>query len=467
MLSLLFVAGALALELFANLISGPVQRLLGRLPGWLYPLALAGLLAAAAVATFWYERSGRHTDRPPGRAAGTGTGEGDPPIAGVRTGDRPAAQTRPAWRPDRRTLVRAGLGVAAAGVAVAAVPKLITRRAGPDPSAGPNGWTQRILKPPAKKKSDPVKLVFSPDGATLATGIQNSGVVMLWDLTSLARVILDSPAGAAAVAFSPDGAMVATMPVNTGCFDRGPVLIWDIATQRKVASLAGNMLGGSIAFGPDGKVLACGYHSDCDDDLTAGPGVVELWDVPRRRRTGRLTHPAMVARCATFSPDGTILAVGGGPRKPTGADSIMLWNPGTRRHLATLTHPDMTVLEVAFSPTGTALAGAGYGAGEAGVVMLWDPATRRNTATLTLPDALVESVAFSPDGRTLAAALATRSGHDGAVVLWDIATGSRVATLVHTGDPAVTSVAFSPDGRTLASGTSDASVRLWTKPAAQ
>ncbi|MFG1889071.1 WD40 repeat domain-containing protein [Micromonospora sp. NPDC049051] len=457
MLSLLFIAGGLALELFANLVSGPVQRFLDRLPGWLYPVALVALLAVAVVVTFSYERSGRRPDRPARRADET-------PTATARRADRPKDGAWSARRPDRRTLVRAGLGVAVAGVAVAAAPKLLTRRGAPQSPAGANGWTQRTLKPSASDRSDMVELAFSPDGATLATGLRSSGLVMLWDVTSRARVILDSPGGARAVAFSPNGARLATMPVNTDCFHREPVLIWDIATQRKVASLAGNMLGGSVAFNPAGTVLACGYHSDCDDDRSGGPGVVELWNVSTRKRTARLTHPAMVARCAAFSPDGRTLAVGGGPRRSTGTDSIMLWDPGTRQHLATLSHPDMSVLRVAFNPAGTALAGAGFGTDDTGVVMLWDPTTRRNTATLTEPASLVQAMAFSPDGRVMATALVGGSGHDGAVVLWDIATGTKVATLVHVGDPAVTSVAFSPDGRTLATGTSRAAVHLWTKP---
>jgi WD40 repeat protein len=462
-LSLLFVVGALALELFANLLSGPVQRFLGRLPGWLYLVALVGLLAVAVVATFSYERSGRRVDRPTRRTAATPSD--DARTAETRGSGRPPVEARPVWRPDRRTLVRAGFGVAVAGTAVAAVPSLIAPRKGPGSTAGPNGWTQRVLTPSSSNKSEAVELAFSPDGATLATGLRNSAAVMLWDVASLARVILDSPGGAGALAFSPNGAMLATMPVNTDCFHREPVLIWNIATQRKAASLAGNMLGGAVAFNPDGTVLACAYHSDCDDDRTGGPGVVELWDVSKRKRTGRLTHPAMVARCATFSPDGKTLAVGGGPRKPTGTDSIMLWDPDTRQHLATLTHPDMSVLKVAFSPAGTALAGAGFGADNAGVVMLWDPAARRNIATLTQPDTLVLAVAFSPDGRVVATAHADRSGSNGTVLLWDVATGAKVATLVHVGDSTVTSVAFSPDGRTLATGTSSTSVRLWTKPA--
>ncbi|ROT31234.1 hypothetical protein [Micromonospora sp. HM5-17] len=130
-LSLLFVTAALALELFANVVSGPLQRALDRLPDGLYLAVLATLLVAAIVATARYERSARRT-------------------AQESTAD-PAARAEPArsasWRPSRRTLVRAGLGVAVTGaVAVAATPRLRSWLSAPDPPDEAPGWSPQTRR---------------------------------------------------------------------------------------------------------------------------------------------------------------------------------------------------------------------------------------------------------------------------------------------------------------------------------
>jgi dipeptidyl aminopeptidase/acylaminoacyl peptidase len=121
-------------------------------------------------------------------------------------------------------------------------------------------------------------VAFAPDGRTLATGDLN-GVVKLWDLdTEAARVTLPAAGaestteklveGVTALAFAPDGRTLAVAVDQT-------VRLWDLATGRLVANLAGHE--GKVqclAYSSDGTLLASGSHNR----------TVRLWDVTRYRQ---------------------------------------------------------------------------------------------------------------------------------------------------------------------------------------
>ncbi len=147
-----------------------------------------------------------------------------------------------------------------------------------------------------------------------------------------------------------------------------------------------------------------------------------------------------------FSPDGRLLACGGGEM------TVRVWDPVAGTQPRTLTGHTKNVLAVAFSPDGRLLASAGWDK----TVRLWDPVAGTDLRTLTGHTKNVTAVAFSPDGRLLASA-----GHDKTIRLWDPAAGTSLRILTgHTG--MVLSVAFSPDGRLLASFGADPTIRLWT-----
>jgi WD40 repeat protein len=188
----------------------------------------------------------------------------------------------------------------------------------------------------------------------------------------------------------------------------------------------------SVAFSPDGTVLAAGSQD----------GTISLWNAATGRKTAVLTTDFFI-RSLAFSPDGKTLAAGGD------SGDVILWNTATRKQVSTLAMSS-PVGTLAFSPDGKTLAAGD----DDGTVVLWDAATGRQGGSVNVGSAQLDSVAFSPDGKTIAAA------NGGDVDIWDTATGKRAATLVvKTG---AGSVAFSPDGKTIAAGSfSGGDVTLW------
>lgn len=168
-------------------------------------------------------------------------------------------------------------------------------------------------------------VAFSPDGSLIATanGYFPNGVRLFSASTGqLVRQITDNYTNA--LAFSPDGKQLAAATLSQG------VVVWDAVAGTKIRTLAGGS--GSVAYSPDGKIVA------------TGGGKVELWNPI----SGAPIRELDATRVLAFSPDGRMLAV-------TGQDkAVRFYDPATGNPIRTLL--DVDADQLAFSPDGTHVA---------------------------------------------------------------------------------------------------------------
>ena len=194
----------------------------------------------------------------------------------------------------------------------------------------------------------------------------------------------------------------------------------------------------SVAFHPDGRIVATGRH-----------GGVALADADTGRTVASFDGLADIARAVAFSPDGRLLAAGGGHAQRGG--EVKIWDIAERRQVAGIAGHGDTIQALAFSPEGSTLATASYDKD----IKLWDVASGRELRTLRDHIDAVYALAFTPDGSRLVSGSADRS-----VKIWDPATGERLFTL---GDPidGINSIAVDPTGRQVAAGGYDRTIRVW------
>ena len=332
-------------------------------------------------------------------------------------------------------------------------------------------------------------VVFSSDGKTLAaifecvepfclddlpmssisywdTEMYYSGaddeIIRLWNVAEQREIgVLKHPRGAYSIAFSPDGKTLASAG---GLFER--VRLWDIAQQKEIAVLVGDIgitteatkvvetTASVVAFSPNGKILALGGGSN-----------LYLFDVAEKKQIATLKggkviegfmHTIHAMQSIAFSPDGKIIVAVGSYNWGNGnaSDTVCFWDVAEKKQITVSRGILLSTIiigsAVAFSPDGKMLAFGDWTIG------LWDLAGEK---AIYLQKELgyigVSSIAFSPNGKMLAS-----GGRDGMVRLWDVTEKREIAVLSgHTHH--VYSVAFSPDGKTIASGGLDNTVRLW------
>ncbi|MBV9228370.1 MAG: hypothetical protein JOZ18_03580, partial [Chloroflexi bacterium] len=290
---------------------------------------------------------------------------------------------------------------------------------------------------------------FSPNGKVIVVG-DTTGKITFSDATTgqpldaldataspdtqESDTVDSGPLWVKSLAFSPDKRLLAA-----GRYD-GMIFVWNAATKKPIANFHGEKQLINIAFNADSHTLAASYSN----------GSILLWDSIKGRILHQLRPPIQNSNGASslaFSPDGKLLASGDN-------NALVFWDVATDKLIGQplREHPS-SITNVAFSPDGKMLASIDSNSN----IQLWDVATK--TPLLTTPlnntDTSVifevpnqTGLVFSPDSTMLAA------GGGQSVTVWDVGKRERFTHAFHPRGSSVLpaqvrGVTFSPDGQHL------------------
>ena len=255
------------------------------------------------------------------------------------------------------------------------------------------------------------EIEFSPNSQLLAAAIHSGSVILLETATGTPGGYVEDTREeyASDVSWSPDGSYLAVGVSNA------TAVLWDVSAGKKYRTLGGNPSHTPeshsepcyLDWSPNGKRLAVGTDR----------GIIQVFDPIKNQvlltfnsgyfPTNEIDWTGYLTSLA-WSPDGKILAAG------TQSD-IVLWNPQSGEIQSTFRGHPHTVTALAWSPDGKTLAsGDGY-YDDDGTVILWDVSTGKMLKKLEGHFGFfVTAVDWTKDGKTVLS-----GSIDGSLILWN------------------------------------------------
>lgn len=380
------------------------------------------------------------------------------------------------------------------GVSPAAAVDRVDRYGDPLPA----GAIARLGTTRLRPGTNQVTCAYSPDGKLLATGEEDT--VRLWELASgkeIRSFALPGVATVNAILFSPGGKRLAVLGTQRdkkpnqgenprslfvgdvqgrkefhqfgkdGSFDSAgflegnmvfgrerylvqkkgesglAVVLWNADTGKAIRRLP---TGICLCSSPDGKILAIGDTG----------GTIRLWDTTGRERHRLAGHRDAVCALA-FSPDGRLLASGGGDswkvpdraavhwdrRKGRRRDNtVRLWDVATGRQLHRLSGHRRTVPFLLFSPNGRTL----LSRDAEQTLILWDPRGGQRRRCFLTAENSPRVAGFAPDGKTFVWLQSKPSGE----TIHEVSLATGRESRSWRGPAGATALSYSPDGKTVA-----------------
>ena len=261
------------------------------------------------------------------------------------------------------------------------------------------------------------RVIFRPDGQEMAITHGDSNAI---DFVSTATGLITKSLpgggyGLGTAAYSADGKLLAA-----GSYFYGTIKVWDLASMKEQVTLYGQSPVQSVAFSPDGKLLA------------ATSGELRVWDVSNGKEIVTLTD-APVNR-AVFSADGKWLAANPGGQFP--GKTLKIWNTQTWKEAGSFAQ------ENGFPAFWFAFGEAKSAPQKIRNVWSWQFATEEKPLVVWASSL---AMAVSPDGKWIPE---PTGGANGTVEIWDATSGQKLQSLpAHK--LAVVKLFFSRDGRWL------------------
>jgi len=259
-------------------------------------------------------------------------------------------------------------------------------------------------------------LALSPDAALVAATCGHDTVRVIDTKTGDERFLVHTDPRQWAelpMAFAPDSRLLA---IASGDPDKKYVTLIDTLSGHVEGQLPVGAAGDdSLAFTPDGAGLAVACRNQ----------PIRLVEIATRRVRAEFPGDGDAGTCLAISPDGRLLAAGGGPDRPT----VRVWNLLTGRQIRKFTGGHTNWLKsVAFSPDSKRLVSTSRDT----TAIVWDVSTTTDNNNPDTPP--------TPDAAALADAWSALAGDD------PIAAYRAIAQLAAAGDAGVAFLAgkFTP-----------------------